>query len=70
MLVRAGRLEREQRLVGDAAVRERMQARHGKKRGTKIAAIEIARRLAEANWHMLTTNTPFTPAGAPASLAA
>jgi len=47
-----------------------MQARHGKKRGTKIAAIEIARRLAEANWHMLTTNTPFTPAGAPASLAA
>ncbi len=52
------------------AIRERMQARHGKKRGTKIAAIEIARRLAEANWHMLTTNKPFTPAGAAASLAA
>jgi transposase len=52
------------------AIRERMQTRHGKKRGTKIAAIEIARRLAEANWHMLTTNQPFTPAGAAASLAA
>jgi transposase len=52
------------------AIRERMQARHGKKRGTKIAAIEIARRLAEANWHMLTSNQPFTPAGAAASLAA
>jgi len=52
------------------AIRERMQTRHGKKRGTKIAAIEIARRLAEANWHMLTSNQPFTPAGAAASLAA
>jgi len=51
-------------------IRERMQARHGKKRGTKIAAIEIARRLAEANWYMLTRNQPFAPASAPASLAA
>jgi transposase len=51
-------------------VRERMIARHGKKRGTKIAAIEIARRLSEAIWHMLTTNQPFAPAGAAASLAA
>jgi transposase len=51
-------------------VRERMNARHGKKRGTKIAAIEIGRRLTEAIWHMLTTNQPFAPAGAPASLAA
>jgi transposase len=49
---------------------ERMRARHGQKRGTKIAAIEVGRRLAEANWHMLTTNQPFAPAGAPASLAA
>jgi transposase len=51
-------------------VRERMRARHGHTRGTKIAAIEIARRLSEAIWHMLTSNQPFAPAGAPASLAA
>ena len=51
-------------------LRERMRARHGRKRGTKIAAIEIGRRLSEAIWHMLTTNQPFAPAGAPASLAA
>jgi transposase len=51
-------------------VRERMQARHGRKRGTKLAAIEIGRQLAGAIWHMLTRNQPFAPAGAPASLAA
>jgi transposase len=51
-------------------VRERMIARHGQKRGTKIAAIEIGRRLSEAIWHMLTNNQPFAPAGAAASLAA
>ncbi|MDP9307478.1 MAG: IS110 family transposase [Actinomycetota bacterium] len=51
-------------------VRVRMRARHGPKRGTKIAAIEIGRRLSEAIWHMLTTNQPFAPAGARASLAA
>ena len=51
-------------------VLERMRARHGKKRGTKIAAIEVGRRLAEAIWQMLTRNEPFASAGAPASLAA
>jgi transposase len=51
-------------------IRHRMQARHGQKRGTKIAAIEIGRRLSEAIWHMLTRTQPFAPAGAPASLAA
>jgi transposase len=51
-------------------IRNRMQERHGQKRGTKIAAIEIARRLSEAIWHMLTNNQPFAPAGAPVSLAA
>jgi transposase len=51
-------------------VHERFLARHGRKRGTKLAAIEIGRRLAEAIWHMLTNNQPFAPAGAPASLAA
>jgi transposase len=49
---------------------DRMRARHGRKRGSKLAAIEIARRLAEAIWHMLTRNQPFAPAGAPVSLAA
>jgi transposase len=49
---------------------ERMRARHGQKRGTKLAAIEVGRRLAEAIWHMLTTNQPFAPAGAAVSLAA
>jgi transposase len=47
-----------------------MRARHGRERGTMFAAIEIGRRLSEAIWHMLTTNQPFAPAGAPASLAA
>ena len=51
-------------------IRDRMHERHGRKRGTKIAAIEIARRLSEAIWHMLIRNAPFAPAGAPASLAA
>jgi transposase len=49
---------------------DRMRTRHGKKRGTKIAAIEIARRESEAIWHMLTRDRPFAPAGATAPLAA
>jgi transposase len=51
-------------------VRDRFRARHGRSRGTKLAAIEIGRRLAEAIWHMLTRDQPFAPAGASASLAA
>jgi hypothetical protein len=31
---------------------------------------EIARRLAEAIWHMLSRNQPFAPAGPPECLAA
>jgi transposase len=49
---------------------ERHRARLGTKRGTKIAAIDVARKLTEAIWHMLTRDQPFAPAGAPASLAA
>jgi transposase len=49
---------------------ERMRARHGRKRGSKIAAIEIGRRLAEATWHMLNNDRPFAPAGAPTPVAA
>jgi transposase len=49
---------------------ERKRAQLGRKRGTKIAAIDVARRLTEAIWHMLTRNQPFAPAGATGSLAA
>ena len=49
---------------------ERNRTRHGRKRGTKIAALTIARKLAEAIWHMLTENQPFAPAGATRPLAA
>jgi len=49
---------------------ERLRARHGKKRGSKIAVLEIARRDTEAIWHMLTKNEPFAPAGADLTLAA
>jgi transposase len=48
----------------------RSRARHGRKRGTKIAALTIARKLTEAIWHMLTRDQPFAPAGATRPLAA
>lgn len=41
----------------------RTKARLGRQRGAKIARIEIARRLAEAIWYMLTRSQPFAPAG-------
>jgi transposase len=44
--------------------------RLGKQRGEKIARVEVARRLAEAIWHVLTRNRPFAPAGRPEFLAA
>jgi transposase len=49
---------------------QRTRARLGKQRGAKIARIDLARQLAEAIWHMLTTNQPFAPAGAAKPLAA
>jgi hypothetical protein len=49
---------------------QRNKARLGKQRGAKVAQVDVARRLAEAIWHMLTTNQPFAPAGATAALAA
>lgn len=39
--------------------------RLGGQRGKPIARVEVARRLAEAIWHMLTPNRPFAPAGPP-----
>jgi transposase len=47
---------------------ERTKARLGKQRGPKVAQVDLARRLAEAIWHMLTRNQPFAPAGAPAPM--
>ena len=46
------------------------KTRLGRQRGAKIAQIDIARRLTEAIWHMLTRNEPFSPAGATRSLTA
>ena len=41
---------------------ERLRRRLGR-RGAKVARVVIARHLAEAIWHMLTTSQPFRPAG-------
>jgi transposase len=48
----------------------RLRVRHGQKRGTKIAVIEIARRNTHAIWQMLSKNESFAPAGADLRLAA
>ncbi len=43
---------------------QRNKARLGKQRGAKVARVDIARKLCEAIWHMLTRGEPFAPAGA------
>jgi transposase len=43
---------------------QRTKRRLGRQRGAKIAQIDLARKLTEAIWHMLTRNQPFAPAGA------
>ena len=48
----------------------RTKARLGKQRGAKVAQVDLARRLAEAIWHMLSRNQPFAPAGAAKPVAA
>ena len=54
-----------------AARYQTMKTRLGRQRGASVARVDIARKLAEAIWHMLTTNRPFAPAGAtPPTLAA
>ena len=42
---------------------QRTKRRLGRQRGAKVARVDIARKLAEAIWHMLTKNKPFAPAG-------
>jgi transposase len=49
---------------------QRTRSRLGKQRGPRVAQVDLARRLAEAIWHMLTRNQPFAPAGAAKPLAA
>ena len=49
---------------------QRTKKRLGRQRGSKVAQIDIARKLSEAIWHMLTNNQPFAPAGAAFRLAA
>jgi transposase len=49
---------------------QRTKTRLGTQRGAKIAQVDLARRLAEAIWHMLNRNQPFAPAGATDPLAA
>ena len=66
-------LEATMHALGHPAYAERYQRnkrRLGKQRGAKVAQIDIARRLAEAIWQMLTHNQPFAPAGAASPLAA
>jgi transposase len=49
---------------------QRTKRRLGKQRGSKVAQIDLSRKLTEAIWHMLTRDQPFAPAGAPFRLAA
>ena len=42
---------------------DRTKARLGRRRGAKIARIEVARKLAEAIWHMLQTDSIFLRQG-------
>jgi transposase len=47
-----------------------IKRRLGRQRGAKVAQIDLARKLTEAIWYMLTRNQPFAPAGAISRLAA
>jgi transposase len=49
---------------------QRNKRRLGKQRGAKVAQIDIARRLADAIWHMLSRDQKFAPRGATFRLAA
>ena len=52
---------------------QRTKRRLGRQRGAKVAQIELARKLTEAIWYMLTRNQsfkPFAPAGAIIALTA
>jgi len=46
-----------------AAHYEATKKRLGRQRGAKVARVEVARKLAEAIWYMLSRSQPFAPAG-------
>jgi transposase len=46
-----------------ASHHEATKRRLGRQRGAKVARVEVARKLAEAIWYMLTRSEPFAPAG-------
>ena len=48
---------------------QRTKQRLGRQRGPKVAQVDLARRLAEAIWQMLTHQQPFAPKGATPTLA-
>ena len=49
---------------------QRTKTRLGSQRGPRVAQVDLARKLCEAIWYMLTRNQPFAPAGAAKPLAA
>ncbi len=49
---------------------EQTKRRLGKQRGSKVARVELARKLTHAIWQMLTRNQPFAPASTTDPLAA
>ncbi|HXX90648.1 MAG TPA: IS110 family transposase [Acidimicrobiales bacterium] len=53
-----------------AAHYQRTARRLGRQRGNKVARVDVARKLAEAAWHMLTKSQPFAPARSHGPLAA
>jgi len=57
-------IEAAQHAARTAAYRDQStKKRLGKQRGSRVAAIVVAPRLAEASWWMLTRDQPFAPAG-------
>ena len=46
---------------------QRTKQRLGKQRGARVARVEVARKLTEAIWYMLTRQQPFAPARPPTS---
>ena len=57
-------------LFAESEAQGQTKARIGKQRGAKVAQIDLARRLSEAIWHMLTRSEGFAPKGATDPLAA
>jgi transposase len=49
---------------------QRTKRRLGRQRGAKVTQIDLARKLTEAIWYMLTSSKPFAPAVALNRLAA